>query len=170
MTDPAERLQEHADEYRRDADDDRPLAAYSMLLAIYVVFVAVLAYLGRNRLPERLHASDLGLGIVATFIATRTISKDAIASPLRMAFTRYEGVSGPAELHEEVRGTGWRHAVGELLTCPFCLSQWTATSLVAGMIVAPRFTRTAMSVLTIVGASDFLQLAYTRAQHLAEGS
>lgn len=168
MTDPAERLQHHADEYRRDADDDRPLAAYSVLLAIYATFVAVLAVIGRKRLPERIHPSDLALGVVATFIATRTISKDAIASPLRMAFTRYEGVSGPAELHEEVRGTGWRHAVGELLTCPYCLSQWTATTLVAGLVVAPRFTRAAMSVLTMVGAADFLQLAYTRAQHLAE--
>jgi hypothetical protein len=169
VTDPAERFQEHADEYRRDADDDRPLGAYSFLLACYLLFVAVLAFLGRRKLPERLHPSDLALGVVATFIATRTIAKDAIASPLRMAFTRYEGVSGPAELHEEVRGTGWRHAVGELLTCPFCLSQWTTTTLVAGLIVAPRFTRTAMSVLVIVGGSDFLQLAYTRAQKLAEG-
>jgi len=168
VTDPAERLNEHADEYRRDAEDDRPLGAYSVLLGIYLLVVAFLAFIGRKRLPERLHASDLALGVVATFIATRTITKDPITSPLRMAFTRYEGVSGPGELREEVRGTGWRHAVGELLTCPFCLSQWTATTLVAGIVVAPRFTRAAMSVLTMVGISDFLQLAYTRAQHLAE--
>jgi hypothetical protein len=59
--------------------------------------------------------------------------------------------------------------VGELLTCPFCLSQWTATTFVAGLVVAPRFTRAAMSVLAMVGASDFLQLFYAQAQQAAEG-
>jgi hypothetical protein len=169
MSTPADRIQEHAEEYRREADDDRPLGAYSVLLAAYLGVVATLAFLGRRRLPERLAPADLALGAVATFIATRTIAKDAITSPLRMAFTRYEGVSGPAELQEEVRGTGWRHAVGELLTCPFCLSQWTATTLVAGLVVAPRLTRAFMAIFAMVGVSDFLQLAYARAQQAADG-
>jgi len=169
MATPTERFQEHAEEYQRDADDERPLEAYSALLALYLLVVLVLALIGRRKLPERIHVSDLALGTVATFIATRTIAKDPITSPLRMAFTRYEGVAGPAELQEQVRATGWRHAVGELLTCPFCLSQWTATTLVAGLVIAPRFTRTAMAVLAMVGVSDFLQLAYVRAQRAAEG-
>lgn len=169
MATAAERLQEHADEYRRDADDDRPLGAYSVLLALYVAVVTVLAFVGRRKLPERLSPADLALGAVATFIFTRTLTKDAITSPLRMPFTRFAGPAGPAELHEEVRATGWRHAVGELLTCPFCLSQWTATTFVAGLVVAPRFTRAAMSVLAMVGASDFLQLLYAQAQQAAEG-
>ena len=87
-----------------------------------------------------------------------------------MAFTRYEGLSGPSELEEEVRGTGWRHAVGELLTCPFCLAQWTATVLVAGVAVAPRLTRTVMSVLAVVTGSDFLQFAYAGVQKVESGS
>ena len=169
MSTAAERFHEHAEEYARDADDERPLAAYSVILATYVLVVAVVAFIGRKRLPENLSPVDLGLGAIATFITTRTITKDAITSPLRMAFTRFEGPAGPAELHEEVRVTGWRHAVGELLTCPFCLSQWTATSLVAGLVVAPRFTRAAMSVMSIVGAADFLQLIYAQAQQAAEG-
>jgi len=169
MATAADRLQEHAEEYRRDADDDRPLGAYAVLLGVYALFVGVTAYVGRRKLPERISAADVGLGVVATFIFTRTLAKDAITSPLRMAFTRFEGPAGPAELHEEVRATGWRHAVGELLTCPFCLSQWTATLFVTGLVVAPRFTRTAMTVLTIVGASDFLQLVYARAQQAATG-
>jgi len=168
MASATERLHEHAEEYARDADDERPLAGYSALLAVYLLVVTWLAYAGRRKLPESLSPADLALGAVATFIATRTITKDAITSPLRMAFTRYEGPAGPGELHEEVRATGWRHAVGELLTCPFCLSQWTATTLVAGLAVAPRFTRAAMSVLAMVGASDFLQLAYATAQQKAQ--
>jgi hypothetical protein len=164
MPDVVESLEGAAEEYRRDADDDRPLGAYAGLIAAYVGTLGALAFLGRRRLPGQLQTSDLVLGSLATFQLTRTISKDPIASPLRMAFTRYEGVSGPSELHEEVRGTGWRHAVGELLTCPFCLAQWTSTGLVAGLVVAPRATRTTMSILAMVTGSDFLQYAYAAAQ------
>ena len=169
MEAPTDRLRRHADEYRSDTTEDRPIGAYTGLMAIYLGAVAALSLVGRRRLPGALGPSDLLLGSVATFTLTRTIAKDPIASPLRMPFTRFEGASGASELQEEVRATGWRHAVGELLTCPFCLSQWTATLLVAGIVVVPRFTRTMMSVLTMVGASDALQLVYGRAKVLAQG-
>ena len=35
----------------------------------------------------------------------------------------------PAELADEVRGHGARHAVGELFTGPFCLAMWTQQSV-----------------------------------------
>ena len=168
-TTPTERFREHAEEYSEDAEDERPLGAYSILLGTYLAVVVVLAFRGRDKLPGTLAASDLALGAVATFIGTRTVTKHPIASPLRMPFTKFVGVTGPSELHEDVRASGWRHAVGELLTCPFCLSQWTATTLVTGIVVAPRLTRTIMSVLTIVGTADFLQVAYTWAIKQAEG-
>jgi len=38
---------------------------------------------------------------------------------------------------ESVRGHGPQHAVGELISCPFCLGLWTATALTAGMVYAP---------------------------------
>lgn len=169
-TTPGERFRQHAEEYSEDAEDERPLGAYSILLASYLTVVVVLAYKGRDRLPGALAPSDLALGAVATFIGTRTVTKHPIASPLRMPFTKFAGVTGPSELHEDVRATGWRHAVGELLTCPFCLSQWTATTLVTGIAVAPKLTRTVMSVLAMVGAADFLQVAYTWAIKMAEGN
>ena len=168
-TTPGERFRQHAEEYSEDADDDRPLGAYSVLLVAYITVVTGLVLFGRKRLPGTLAASDLALGTIATFIGTRTITKHPIASPLRMPFTKFTGVAGPSELQEDVRVSGWRHAIGELLTCPFCLSQWMATTLVTGVVVAPRLTRTVMSVLAIVGASDFLQLAYARAQKMATG-
>jgi hypothetical protein len=166
-TTPGERFRQHAEEYSEDADDERPLGAYTVLLVAYISVVTALVVFGRKRLPGTLAPSDLALGAVATFIGTRTLTKHPIASPIRMPFTKFAGVSGPSELQEDVRASGWRHAIGELLTCPFCLSQWMATTLVTGVVVAPRLTRTVMSVLAIVGASDFLQLAYVRAQNLA---
>lgn len=168
-TTPTERFRQHAEEYSEDAEDERPLGAYSILLASYLLVVVVLSFSGRKRLPGTLAPSDLALGAIATFIGTRTVTKHPIASPLRMPFTKFAGVTGPSELHEDVRAEGWRHAVGELLTCPFCLSQWTATTLVTGVVVAPKLTRTVMSVLTIVGTADFLQVAYTWAIKQADG-
>ena len=169
-TTPTERFREHAEEYSEDAEDERPLGAYTILLASYLTVVVALAFKGRKNLPGALAPSDLALGAVATFIGTRTVTKHPIASPLRMPFTKFAGVTGPSELHEDVRRDGWRHAVGELLTCPFCLSQWTATTLVTGIVVAPKLTRTVMSVLAMVGCADFLQVAYTWAIKMAEGS
>ena len=163
-----ERAEEQADEYRSDTDQDRPLAAYTGLLATYGTFITAFGIVGRSRLPGRLSNADLVLGAVATHKLARVLTKDPVTSPLRAPFARYEGVSGPSELDEDVRGTGWRHAIGELLTCPFCIAQWTATALVVGLTITPRFTRMLMSILTMVTAADALQLAYTRAEQAVE--
>jgi hypothetical protein len=31
-----------------------------------------------------------------------------------------------------------RHAVGEMITCPFCLGAWVATGLVGGLVLAAK--------------------------------
>ncbi len=79
----------------------------------------------------------------------------------------FAGTSGEAELAEEVRGTGPRKALGELATCPFCLGQWVATGLLAGLVIAPRPTRLAADVLTAVAGASVLQLVYARLQSAA---
>lgn len=117
-----------------------------------------------RRLPERFAASDLALMAVATHKLSRLIAKDPITSPVRAPFTRFAGQSADAELHEEVRGTGARKAMGELVSCPFCISQWAATSFAFSLVLAPRATRWVMSVFAAVTGADFLQYAYAHAQ------
>lgn len=168
MADVTRALHETADEYRAHADDDRPLAGYLALLGSYTAVFGTLSVLGRERLPGTLSAPDLALGAIATHKLSRMLTEEPITSPLRAPVARYKGTAGPGEVHEEVRGSGWRHALGELVTCPFCVGQSVATALLVGMTVAPRFTRTFMSVLVMVTASDFLQFAYARAQQIAE--
>jgi hypothetical protein len=107
---------------------------------------------------------DVALLSVATHKIARTLAKDPITSPLRAPFTTFQGTSGEAELAEEVRGTGVRHALGELLTCPFCLGQWTATGLVFGLVLAPRATRLFATLFTSLTAADLLQFAYDKVQ------
>ena len=60
---------------------------------------------------------------------------------------------------------GVKHAVGELLTCPFCLAQWVGTGFVLGYVTAPRATRLAALTMTMVAGSDVLQFVYDAIQH-----
>ena len=79
---------------------------------------------------------------------------------------RFEGASGHAEVAEEVREHGGvKHAVGELLTCPFCLAQWVGTGFVFGYVAAPKATRLAALTMTMVAGSDVLQFVYDAIQN-----
>ena len=152
------------------AGEERPLASYAGLMATYGVAVAGMGAFVRRRgrpLPA-IGLGDVALVGVATHKLARRLAKDPVTSPLRAPFTRFKGTTGPAELAEEVRGTGLRKAVGELLTCPFCLSQWVATGMVFGLVTAPRATRLAASVLAGLTIADFLQFAYAWAEKQAE--
>jgi hypothetical protein len=146
-------------------EEERPLGSYARIMAVYggaVAATALAARLTGKQPPASVAAMDLLLMGVCTHRLSRTLAKDPVTSPLRAPFTRYKGVSGPAELQEEPRGEGLRHAVGELLGCPFCIAQWAATGYAVGMVFAPRFTRLVGATMTAVAVSDWLQLAYTK--------
>jgi hypothetical protein len=153
---------------RYQGSEDRPLGGYVGAMSVYGGLVASFAAVTRARrvdLPNRVTWSDLALISIATHKASRMIAKDAVTSPLRAPFTEYKGPAGEGEVSEEVIGTGAQHALGELLTCPFCLAQWIATAFVGGLVVAPRATRLAASVFAAVTASDLLQFVYDAAQN-----
>lgn len=159
-----------AEEYSQG--EDRPLGSYAAVIGAYAVVVAGLAGVVRltgRKLPRRIAIYDLVLATVATHKVSRRLAKDPVASPLRAPFTRFAGTTGPAELKEEVRGTGVRKAVGELITCPFCLSQWVATAFVFGLVLAPRVTRLVAATFSVLAGSDFLQFVYARAEQRAQG-
>lgn len=167
-----------ADAARREAaayrgDNPRPLAGYMAVLGIYgavVAVAAVLAALTGRTLPPRWRVQDLVTVTLGTHKLSRTLSKDAVTSPLRAPFTHYTGTAGPAEVNEEVRqDSQLRHSLGELLTCPFCLDMWVVTAFAIGLIFAPRFTRLIAGSFSALAGADFLQLAYARAQQSAEG-
>lgn len=160
-----------ADAYR--GDNPRPLGGYLAVLVIYSIVVAVAttaALLTGRRLPNRWRIQDLVTVTLGTHKLSRTLTKDAVTSPLRAPFTQFKGSGGPAEVNEDVReGSQLRHSLGELLTCPFCLDMWVATGFAIGLVFAPRFTRLVAGVFTVLTGADFLQLAYAMAQQSAEG-
>ncbi len=69
-----------------------------------------------------------------------------IGSPLRAPFTK--------------RGKGLQRAVGNLLTCPFCFSVWSATIVTFGYIFAPRSTLQAAYILSMAAADDVLNTSW----------
>jgi hypothetical protein len=154
-------------EYTRG--EPRPLAGDLGAMGVYLGLVsagAAAVRAGGRELPDRIPLGDVALLTLATFRLSRRIAKDPVTSPLRAPFTRFEGASGHAEVAEEVREHGGaKHAVGELLTCPFCLAQWVATGLVFGYATAPRATRLAALAMTMVAGSDVLQFVYDGIQN-----
>jgi hypothetical protein len=153
--------------------EDRPLGGYVAVMAVFaslIVGAAGLAAATGRRAPSRIEPYDAFLMAAGTHKLARTLSKDAITSPLRAPFTRYTETGGPAEVMEEVRGTSSiRHAIGELITCPFCLDMWIATGFVLGLLFAPRVTRMVATTFTVLTGADLLQLGYALAQRLQEG-
>jgi hypothetical protein len=147
------------------------LRGYSATMATYAALVGATLVGGRlsgRGAPAGNSVADLVIGGVATHQLSRLLAKGSVASPLRAPFTEFEGPTGAAEHSEHARGdSGVRHTIGELLTCPFCLTVWLGTAYVAALAVAPRPTRAAAAVFSVVAISDWLHLGYEVARKKA---
>ena len=141
---------------------ERPLRHYAVMSTIFAAGMAGALVAGRRsgRLPERIPAADIVIMGVATHKISRVISKSKIGGFFRAPFTRFERPTGQGEVSEHARGSGARYAIGELLLCPYCLSQWTSAGLAAGYMLDPRVIRFVSSVYTAQTIADFLQLGY----------
>ena len=167
-SDDTSRLDELQADY--SPDEHRPLGGYLALLAAYGLGTAALATIVWRKRPAPIRPGDLVLLTVATHRLSRTLAKDSVTSLLRAPLTRYQSPALPSEVDEEVQpqvhGHPVQHAVAELVSCPFCLAQWTATALVGAQALAPRATRAVTTVLTIVTGADALQFGYAALQRL----
>jgi hypothetical protein len=139
----------------------RPLASYAALMGAFLgafggLIVAVAA---RGGLPERMSPYDLALAGTAGHKLSRLIATDEVTAPLRAPFVVvFE--TGDGEKHEEPRGDGPRRAIGQLVTCPSCVGQWTTAAFVVGIALSPRVSRLTASVFVADAISDFLHVAY----------
>lgn len=133
--------------------EERPLGTYLLLTATFNLgALAVGALLGGRR--GRAELGDVLLLGAATHEASRIVSKERVTRTIRRPFTEVQ-----PDGHEEPKPKGPRRALGELLTCPYCLAPWIALGLSTSYLLAPRVTRTYCTVLTIATISDFLQRA-----------
>ena len=146
--------------------DEQLLAEYATLLGFYVASVAVLTGMAieKDRLPRRFSLLDLALLGIATHKLSRIVAKDRITGILRAPFVNYICGAGAGEVEEEPRGRGIQRGIGHLVSCPYCMAPWCATTLAFGLIFAPRVTRFFAGILASVATSDFLHRAYVAAK------
>ncbi|MFF6995294.1 DUF1360 domain-containing protein [Streptomyces sp. NPDC008313] len=149
-----------------------PLGGYAAVATAFAAAAGTFTLVARRRgvvLPDRVPPWDVLLLGVATYKTARLLTKDKITSFLRAPFTRREEDTSAGEVMDEPRGSGVRLAVGDLVSCPFCVSAWTATALTCSYVAAPRAARLVVSGLTAMTVSDWLQYAWTWTQQNAEG-
>jgi hypothetical protein len=154
-----------------DNEGDVPLAGYAALASVFAAGAGAYAVLARRRgvrLPQEVPPWDVVLLGVATYKTSRLLSRDRITSFVRAPFTRRADEGEASEVIDEPRGDGLRRAVGDLLSCPFCTSAWTAGTLVCSYAAAPRLTRLVCGGLGALTVADWLQYAWTWTQRTAE--
>ena len=144
--------------------EEQLLAEYATLLGFYLASVAVLTGIAaeQNRLPRKFSLLDVALLGIATHKLSCIVAKDRVTGILRAPFVNYIRSSGAGEVEEEPRGRGFQRGIGHLISCPYCMAPWCATTLGFGLIFAPRVTRLFAGILVSVTASDFLHRVYAR--------
>jgi hypothetical protein len=53
-------------------------------------------------------------------------------------------------------------ALGELVTCPYCLGVWVASGLSYALVLFPRETRLVTTIFGSQAVADFLNAAFVR--------
>lgn len=145
------------------------LRAHAALIGIFNAALAVFLCLGR-RCPgdEEPSPADLLLLGLATQKASRVLTRAKVTQPLRAPFTEIEGSAGAGEVESRPRGTGTRRAIGQLLTCPYCIGMWVASGFIYGFAFSPRMTRMVASIFAVSSVADFAQHGYAKAKELTE--
>jgi Protein of unknown function (DUF1360) len=130
---------------------DPPYEAYATIAGAFLAGLGLVAVLARRSPPAG--ALDFVALSAATFKASRTLSRERVASFVREPFVEGDD--------EHPAGEGMQRALGELVTCPRCIGTWVAAGLASSQMVAPRFGRALTWTLGAAAANDFLQGAFT---------
>lgn len=149
---------------------ESPYAAYRLLS---FAFVAGLVGLASSRAARRTfskppNAADVALTGAATHQLAQIITSERVTMALRSPFTwqRDEGRGGKrVEIPKE---HGVHRAVGELLTCKYCIAPWITAGLIAGHVYAPAATRTVATVFAATAFSDWMTQLKTKLSQVGE--
>jgi hypothetical protein len=98
-------------------------------------------------------AADIVLLGLASHKLSRLVARERVTTPLRAPFVEGE--------QEEPAGKGLQRALGELLTCPYCVSPWITLGLGAGLVYRPVATRFVSSLFASLVVSDVLHHGYS---------
>ncbi len=132
--------------------DHRPTGTYLVLTTAFNAGALALGTLLGTR--RRVRLADLLVMGAATHEVSRILTTERVTRSLRQPFVHTD-----ADGHEAPVERGPRRALGELLTCPYCVGPWVALGLSTSYLLAPAMTRTYATVLTMAAISDFLHRA-----------
>jgi hypothetical protein len=138
-------------------DPEHPVGSHLGLMAVFNAGLGALLVIAARRgvLPPRPSLQDIALLGVASHKLSRLIATERVTTVIRAPF-----VEDPE--HEEPVGRGMRRAMGELLTCPFCVAPWCTLVLGAGLAFAPRPTRYLCGLFSAMAVADVMHRGYTR--------
>jgi hypothetical protein len=135
--------------------EERPLGGYATLTSAFWTAFAGFMLVARDRIPERVGAGDVARIALASYKMSRVVAKDDVTAFIRAPVTEDPRAERPAK-------EGLRAAVGELVTCPYCLGLWFASGLAYSLVLFPRQTRFATTIFAAYGITDFLHAGFSR--------
>jgi hypothetical protein len=132
-----------------------PLPQYATLTTVFAGVLGGFLLLARRRLPERVGWGDVGRIGLASYKVGRLVAKDEVTKFVRAPVTRNEEASEPEP-------QGWPRALGELVTCPYCVGLWIAAGFSYGLVLFPRETRFVTALFGAQAIADFLNAGYVK--------
>lgn len=133
----------------------RPLPEYAALVGVFGTALGGFLALARDRLPERIGFADVVRLGLASYKIGRLVAKDDVTTWMRAPVTRDEDAQEPER-------EGMARALGELVTCPYCIGLWVSAGLTGALALRPRETRLVTTVFEAQAVADFLNAAFVR--------
>jgi hypothetical protein len=133
----------------------RPLPEYAALVGVFASALGGFLVLARKRLPERVGFGDVARLGLASYKIGRLVAKDDVTSWVRAPVTRDEDAQEPER-------EGMARALGELVTCPYCIGVWASAGLTGALVLRPRETRLVTTAFAAQAVADFLNAAFVR--------
>jgi hypothetical protein len=131
------------------------LPEYAALTAAFGAVLGGFLLLARRRLPDRIGLVDiLGTGL-ASYKVGRLVAKDEVTTWVRAPVTEDPDATQP-------KRQGVERAIGELVTCPYCVGVWVASGLSYGLVLFPRQTRLVNAIFGAQAIADFLNAGFVR--------
>ena len=150
------------------SEENAPLRDYAALASLFNIFLAAFLFFNRRSDYETVSSGDVLLLGLATQKVSRVLTRDRVTQPLRRPFAEFERSAGSGEVEEKPRGVGLRRAIGELVTCPYCIGTWVASGFVYGFTLNPRLTRVVAGIFAIGSVADFAQQGYAMLKEAVE--
>ena len=138
-------------------EGERPLSEYAALAATFGTVLAGFLVIARRRLPERVSLTDTVRIGLASYKIGRLVAKDPVTTFVRAPVTEDPDATEP-------KREGPARALGELVTCPYCVGLWAASGFAYSLVLFPRQTRLVASIFGGQAVADFLNAAFVRLQ------